>query len=327
MDAERPRGKGAGKMSFRFGDWMSMARGANLPTVWSNVIAAWAINAGAGPSLRWMPEWTDMAFFHFPTLGWLLIGGSLVYAGGCFLNDVFDHSFDQEHRPERPLPSGKLSLSQGWALALLQLSAGTSALILGAGCAWKWTAALLLCLLVYNWVHKKTTWGIVLMGGCRTLLWITAGTAAAGMSPAPLLYVWAVVVGMYVVGISWFARNESKSKKAESKESWTARIPVLLLMGMPMIALGYLVLWNNLDPIRTFLANLAGLLAGGVVFFAILKMREKEDRVIGDGVSRLLAGICAVDATALSFHAPLLVGPCILLGAIAHILQKRFAAT
>jgi len=64
-----------------------------------------------------------------------------------------------------------------------------------------------------------------------------------------------------------------------------------------------------------------------VVFFAILKMREKEDRVIGDGVSRLLAGICAVDATALSFHAPLLVGPCILLGAIAHILQKRFAAT
>jgi hypothetical protein len=28
--------------------WMSMARGANLPTVWTNVIAAWAINAGNG---------------------------------------------------------------------------------------------------------------------------------------------------------------------------------------------------------------------------------------------------------------------------------------
>jgi len=49
---------------FRFSDWMSMARGANLPTVWTNVLAAWAINAGAGPSLRWMPEWTDMGFFE-----------------------------------------------------------------------------------------------------------------------------------------------------------------------------------------------------------------------------------------------------------------------
>ena len=314
-------------MSFRFGDWMSMARGANLPTVWSNVIAAWAVNAGAGPSLRWMPEWTDMAFFDFPTLGWLLLGSTLIYAGGCFLNDFCDYSFDQEHRPERPLPSGKLTLVQGWTLALAQLLAGSFALILGAGCDWEWTVSLLLCILMYNWVHKKTAWGIVLMGGCRTLLWITAGTAAAGMSPAPLLYVWAGMVGIYVVGISWYARNESIGRNAQSEESWTSRIPVLLLMGMPVIALGYLVLWNNLDPIRTFLANLAGLLAGGVVFFAIIKMREKEDRAIGDGVSRLLAGICAVDATALSFHAPLLVGPCILLGAIAHILQKRFAAT
>ena len=49
-------------MKSYFSAWMSMARGANLPTVWTNVLAAWAINAGAGPSLRWMPEWTDMGF-------------------------------------------------------------------------------------------------------------------------------------------------------------------------------------------------------------------------------------------------------------------------
>ena len=87
-----------------------MARGANLPTVWSNVVAAWAINAGAGPSLHWMPEWTNMEFFNYWTLGWLLLGASLLYAGGCFLNDACDHEFDHQNRPERPIPRGHLSM-------------------------------------------------------------------------------------------------------------------------------------------------------------------------------------------------------------------------
>lgn len=315
-------------MKLTFSDWMSMARGANLPTVWTNVIAAWAINAGAGPSLRWMPEWTDIEFFDFGTLVWLMLGASLVYAGGCFLNDACDHQYDREHRPERPIPSGSISNAQAWLLGILQMLLGAWSLVSGAGCSLTWTAGLLLCILAYDWIHKKTAWGILLMGGCRTLLWITAGTAAAGMSPAPLLYVWAVAVGGYVVGISWYARTESKaSTKKDTDYSILGRIPILLLFILPLISLGYLVLWNNLDPIRVFLVNLVGLFAGGIAFFAILKMRETKEGSIGTGVSRLLAGICVVDATALSFHAPLLVGPCILLGTIAHILQKKFAAT
>ena len=315
-------------MKSSFSDWMGMARGSNLPTIWSNVIAAWAINAGAGPSLRWMPEWTDTEFFNPLTLTWLVLGASLVYAGGCFLNDACDHEFDRKHRPERSIPKGSISLSQAWLFGILKLFAGAFALVAGAGCAWEWTLGLLLCIIAYDWVHKKTAWGILLMGGCRTLLWITAGTAAAGMSPAPMLYVWAISVGLYVMGISWYARTESKaSVNEDDKDSFADRIPILLLFIVPLIALAYLVLWNNLDPIRVFLANIAGMLAGGIAFFAILKMRQKKEGSVGNGVSRLLAGICAVDATALSFHAPLLVGPCVLLGAIAHILQKRFAAT
>ncbi len=312
---------------FQFSDWMSMARGANLPTVWTNVLAAWAINAGAGPSLRWMPEWTDMEFLNGTTLAWLVIGASLIYVGGCFLNDACDHKFDQKNRPERPIPGGALTLAQAWALGILQMLTGAWALIEGAGCAWQWTVALLVCILAYDWIHKKTAWGILLMGGCRTLLWITAGTAASGMSPAPLLYIWAFTAGAYVVGISWFARTESLSREGNNQEHWTGRIPILLLFAPPLLALGYLILWNNLDPVRIFLINLAGLLVGGVAFFAILQMRSDEEGAIGKGVSRLLAGICAVDATLLAFHAPVLVGPCILLGAFAHILQKRFAAT
>jgi 4-hydroxybenzoate polyprenyltransferase len=315
-------------MKLTFSNWMRLARGANLPTVWSNLLAAWAINAGAGPSLRWMPEWTGMDFFNFTVMAWLLIGGSLIYAGGCFLNDACDHEFDRQHRPERPIPSGDLTLSQVWLLGIGQMALGAWSLIAGAGCSWEWTVGLLFCILAYDLIHKKTAWGILLMGGCRSLLWMTAGTAASGMSPAPLLYVWAIAVGAYVVGISWYARTESKtSEDKEAKETLLDRLPILFLFIVPLISLAYLVLWNNLDPVRVFLVNLTGFFAGGIVFFAILQMRENKEGAVGKGVSRLLAGICAVDATALSFHAPMLVGPCVLLGAIAHILQKKFAAT
>jgi hypothetical protein len=314
-------------MKFSFSHWMSMARGANLPTVWTNVIAAWAINAGTGPSVRWMPEWTKLSFFNPTTLLYLLIGSSLIYAGGCFINDACDHAFDQKHRPERPIPRGALSLGQAWVLGLAQLGVGAWAMIVGAGCHWQWTLALLLCILAYDWAHKKSAWSILLMGGCRSLLWITAATAASGMSPAPLLYLWSGAVGLYVVGISWYARNESIQQKNPHRDSWIDRLPILLLFAAPLLALAYLVLWNNLDPIRTFLVNLAGLLAGGVAFYAILEMRKAEEGSIGKGVSLLLAGICTVDATLLSFHAPLLVGPCVLLGSFALILQKKFAAT
>jgi len=327
MDPWRTRAKGAKVKDFRFADWMSMARGANLPTVWSNVLAAWAINAGTGPSFRWMPEWTDLGFFSWSILIYLIIGSSLLYAGGCFLNDAKDHTFDREYRPERPIPSGKLTIGQAWACGTLQLLAGAFILIWGAGCSAKWTTGLVVCVVAYDLLHKKSAWTILLMGGCRTLLWLTAGTCASGMAPAPLLYFWAIASGFYVIGISWYARSESGANHAGPMPQIQEKCSILFLFIIPMLALAFLVLWNNLDPIRTFLANLAGLLAGMVVFFSVIQMRDKEKGAINQGVSRLLAGICCTDATALAFHAPILVGPCILLGAFAHFMQKKFAAT
>jgi 4-hydroxybenzoate polyprenyltransferase len=171
-------------MKLSFAQWMSMARGANLPTVWTNVIAAWAINAGTGPSVRWMPEWTDMSFFVSATLCYLLLGSSLIYAGGCFLNDACDHAFDLKHRPERPIPSRALSLGQAWLIGLTQLGLGAWVMIQWAGCSWPWTVALLLCILAYDWIHKKTAWGMPdsFMDHCRYgCLWDEPGPASLFM--------------------------------------------------------------------------------------------------------------------------------------------------
>src|SRR5262245_59426154 len=102
--------------------WLELARVSNLPTVWSNVLAAWLL---AGGTWTWGP------------LAWLLAGASLIYTGGMFLNDAADVKFDREHRRERPIPSGRISLAQAWVAGLGFLLVGFAMLVWGAeACIW-----------------------------------------------------------------------------------------------------------------------------------------------------------------------------------------------
>ena len=74
-------------------------------------------------------EWILGKLTHLFTLPMLVIpaaAASLLYVGGTALNDAFDAEYDREHRPERPIPSGALSLLSVWIL-------GLGALLVGAG--------------------------------------------------------------------------------------------------------------------------------------------------------------------------------------------------
>ena len=75
--------------------WLDLARAGNFPSVWSNVLAA-LILSGAGADA-------------WPSIDGIILtflAGSLAYAGGTTLNDVFDAGFDRKHRPERAIPRG-----------------------------------------------------------------------------------------------------------------------------------------------------------------------------------------------------------------------------
>src|SRR5436305_13855035 len=82
-----------------------LGRASNLPTVWSNCLAGWILGHG-GPLGR---------------LAALCLGSTLLYMGGMYLNDAFDAEFDQQHRQERPIPSGAIRASFVWALGLCWL--------------------------------------------------------------------------------------------------------------------------------------------------------------------------------------------------------------
>lgn len=300
---------------------LTLGRISNLPTVWTNCLAAWTVNAFASPIVREMPNpIEDLSLLAWGQLGWLLIGASLLYVAGCTLNDAFDQGFDEQHNPQRPIPSGEIKPVSVWLVGFAELIAGSYLLLDFAEVSKVWLVALTVAILTYEAVHKKWSGAVWLMGSCRFFLWLLAASAA-NESLAPLTIAWAGVVAFYVVGISLFARGEATGGSGEN------RFPIPLLFGTPLFALALLVYWNNLSPTAQFATNVAGLVSAWLAYTAVQRMRTGEEGCIGQGVSRLLAGIAACDATAMGLVSPSLAYGCLACIPIAFLMQKKFAAT
>src|SRR5262245_8978384 len=85
-----------------------LGRVSNLPTVWSNCLCGWLLSGAS----------TMDRFFL------LCLGATFLYLGGMYLNDAFDAQFDQQHRSERPIPSGAISVTAVWQWGLSWLALG-----------------------------------------------------------------------------------------------------------------------------------------------------------------------------------------------------------
>jgi hypothetical protein len=251
-----------------------LGRVSNLPTVWSNCLAGWIL-AGTGPVER---------------LGWVGAGATFLYVGGMYLNDAFDATFDRQHRPERPIPSGAISTRAVWQWGIFWLCAGLA-------CVWHLgkTPAMLALLLsatifVYDAVHKIFAVSPVLMAGCRFLLVLLA--ASIGSDGVTGLAVWsALAVAAYVIGLSFIAQRESTHM---ALRAW----PLLFLI-MPIVLA---VIVNTGSFQRASLVLMVVLLIWMVrsLRFAFWAAQ----RNIGRAVSSLLAGMVLVDALAVVPGAP-----------------------
>lgn len=146
----------------------------------------------------------------------LLAGGSVfLYAGGTTLNDVFDYRADLELRPERPLPSGRIGRGLARWLGLEFLFVGAAAAWLAAyflGSLLPGIVGTLLvgCILLYDGWAKRTPLGPAAMGGCR-MLNVLLGMSVADFAWREAEWVVAVALGVYVAGVTWFARTESRT--------------------------------------------------------------------------------------------------------------------
>lgn len=174
---------------------LTLARVPNIPTVWSNVLMAWVL-AGGGTE-RWLALLLAMA------------GATLIYAGGCTLNDAFDARWDRTNKPGRLIPSGALTERSVWVLGIAEILEGLALLITAGKGTWFLPLVLVMTVIFYDFRHKANPWSVVVMGACRALL-VLAAAGVAGNWTSPGVLAAAAVVWAYIVILSLLARRESR---------------------------------------------------------------------------------------------------------------------
>jgi 4-hydroxybenzoate polyprenyltransferase len=196
---------------------------------------------------------------HFAVL---VVTSVLLYLSGMVLNDVFDTEVDARERPDRPIPSGRVSLKAATTVGWGMLTAG---LVLAWSLSYSandWrpgvvATLLAACILLYDGALKKTRLAPLIMGECRML------NVLLGMSL--MLIPWgkaevlvAIGIGVYIMGVTIFARTDAR---ISTRTRLTSGLVVLmsgiaLLAGVPWLTVerpplavvlsGWYLLWAAL---------------------------------------------------------------------------------
>ncbi len=157
---------------------------------------------------------------------WLGLASAALYSAGMVLNDVYDFEVDSKQRPDRPLPAGRIARRVALRLGYFLLGFGISVaamagLYQSAPGVPVWRSGLIAVLLavaivLYDAVFKPTVLGPLLMGSCRMLNVLLGMSLAAAGGAEPLWlgyggFHWAIAagIGIYIVGVTWFARTEA----------------------------------------------------------------------------------------------------------------------
>ncbi len=259
-------------MSWTTSTVLKLGRVSNLPTVWSNTLAG-VVLAGANPY-----SWNILP---------LMLAMTMAYTGGMFLNDAFDRKIDARERPERPIPAGDIKAADVYAAGFTLLA---GAVIFAALSAYSWegsvirttalAASLCAAIVLYNAWHKNNPVSPLVMGLCRMLVYLCAGFAAV-VSPSYMLYIGALVLLCWLIGLTYVAKQENLDSV---KNMW----PLLFLIAPALFGL-----YAALSHAQSWIPLLLLLVW---LLFCIYLVRRRNKGDIPKAVVSMIAGICLVDA-------------------------------
>lgn len=274
-----------------------LGRVSNLPTVWSNCLAGWMLAEGG--------DWGRLALLCF--------AATCLYVGGMYLNDAFDAQFDQQHRPERPIPSKAIRVEAVWAWGFAWMGTGVASLFLFSQTTIIFALLLSVAILVYDAVHKIFAFSPVLMAACRFLLVLLA--ASTGEQGVTGLAIWsALVMACYIIGLSYLARKETS---VASLRLWPC-----LFLAAPL-ALALLVNQGQ----HWWRGMMLCLLIGLWMLHCLRSALWSSQRNLGLAVSGLLAGIPLVDLLSVWEGQVLVALAFVVLFVLALVFQRFIPAT
>lgn len=171
----------------------------------------------------------------------LVAASGCLYCSGMAWNDIFDRKHDAESRAFRPIPSGRIALRTAAMIAVGLMIAGI--VLAGIACQWRVeishhnslfvATSLAFMILLYDAWLKKTPVGPIAMGGCRALN-ILLGLSGGSVSPEVATHL-AATIGIYIVGVTAFARTEERtSRRGPLIRAWfTILLGMLLGLSVP----------------------------------------------------------------------------------------------
>lgn len=260
------------------GKLLAYAKLLRLP----NVFTAFADVAMAACAAGYVAERPDVVAV-------LLFASGCLYLGGMVWNDVFDRHADAKTQTFRPIPSGRIPVRVAVLLGIV-LTLGGVGLSLLVPTALPVAAAIAAAVLLYDAWLKHAPVGPVAMGSCRFLNVLLGLSGAGGdVLTVPNLHL-AAVVGVYIVGVTWFARTE---------EAASNRRQLMLAAGVMLAAMGLAVTVPVYRPPGTtpiyfpYLVVAFGMLVGPKVVAAIQQPGPKE---VQAAVKRSILGLVVLDA-------------------------------
>lgn len=229
----------------------------------------------------------------------LLLASGCLYLSGMVWNDYFDRREDAEVRSFRPIPSGRVS-------SRMALSLAAALMVMGAAFAAATTSLetypdqysapmgiaslLIVAILMYDCVLKRTWAGPLGMGLCRFLNVELGLSAVPRAVPLELVFHLSGVVGVYIVGVTWFARTEESTSQR--------RQLVLAALVMLVAVLGGLVLPIHFTD-RAAPWYFPYLVAGFLFLIGVPLVRaiqRPDSKRVQAAVKRCILGLVVLDA-------------------------------
>jgi len=250
-----------------------LGRVSNLPTVWTNAMAGFALAGG-------VPQLVPLVL--------LAVAASLLYVGGMVLNDVYDAAVDAEERPERPIPSGLVSRDEArvWGFGLLVAGVIVAAFTGRAAVANPtWAPAIAASVtaglvVVYDVWHKGNPAAPIVMGLCRAGVYAIAA-ACVTTRPGPAFVTGALLLGLYVVSLTYVAKFEASGSLGRT---W------------PVLGVYAPGLWSWGRAKGSWPVRLLALAQNAWAWWAASQARRGDPKHTRTAVVSLIAGISLVDA-------------------------------
>jgi 4-hydroxybenzoate polyprenyltransferase len=264
--------------------YAQLVRLPNVFTAWADIVMA-ALVTGA------------LVTHRLPFV-LLLIASTLLYWAGMVWNDYFDLDQDRMERPGRPLPSGRVSVSAAYWLGVALTACGIALalaadLVNGVWVALPISVCLVMSILLYDGALKTSPVGPALMGACRFFN-VLLGLAAVGAFPPAWGVLLAFVVGLYIAGVTLFARTEAVASRRTTLLAAAGIMLLALLLALAVPALAEARLYDiTTSPLFPYLLVAFGF---NLALAVVPAIRQPAPGKVQPAVKRSLLGLVLLDA-------------------------------